>query len=221
MNRKLIPYGTKLPVAFSNKELEDIRSCIMIGEDFGRHAVVEGKRLVLNLSLDDIEELQGHVAAEANHTRDAKLRKRLDEVFLKINWRLHYLWRAVDQDGDVLDILVQSRRVKKAAKKFFRKLLKRLQYVPSVIITDKLKLPISIWNFSFLVRLKARLSSRAKKETQKTRQEVNEMTNQASNQGNHAINAILRGKRAVIFGAGGSIGRAVAKEFAAERGVTL
>ena len=49
----------------------------------------------------------------------------LDEVFLKINGRLHYLWRAVDQDGDVLDILVQSRRDKKAAKKFFRKLLKR------------------------------------------------------------------------------------------------
>src|SRR5215813_11806827 len=63
----------------------------------------------------------------------------LDEVFIKINGRLHYLWRAVDQDGDVLDILVQSRRDKKAAKKFFRKLLKRLRYVPSVIITDKLK----------------------------------------------------------------------------------
>jgi putative transposase len=63
----------------------------------------------------------------------------LDEVFLKINGRLHYLWRAVDQDGDVLDILVQSRRDKKAAKKFFRKLLKGLRYVPSVIITDKLK----------------------------------------------------------------------------------
>jgi putative transposase len=47
----------------------------------------------------------------------------LDEVFLKINGRLRYLWRAVDQDGDVLDILVQSHRDKKAAKKFFRKLL--------------------------------------------------------------------------------------------------
>jgi putative transposase len=63
----------------------------------------------------------------------------LDEVFLKINGRLHYLWRAVDQDGDALDILVQSRRDKKAAKKFFRKLLKGLRYVPLVIITDKLK----------------------------------------------------------------------------------
>ena len=63
----------------------------------------------------------------------------LDEVFLKINGRLHYLWRAVDQDGDVLDILVQSNRNKKAAKKFFRKLLKGLRYVPRAIITDKLK----------------------------------------------------------------------------------
>ncbi len=63
----------------------------------------------------------------------------LDEVFLKINGRPHYLWRAVDQDGDVLDILVQSKRNKKAAKKFFRKLLKELRYVPRVIITDKLK----------------------------------------------------------------------------------
>jgi putative transposase len=60
-------------------------------------------------------------------------------VFLKINGRLHYLWRAVDQDGDVLDILVQSHRDKKAAKKFFRKLLKGLRYVPRVIVTDKLK----------------------------------------------------------------------------------
>jgi putative transposase len=63
----------------------------------------------------------------------------LDEVFLKINGRLHYLWRAVDQDGDVLDILVQSRRDKQAAKKFFRKLLKRLQYVPRVMVTDQLR----------------------------------------------------------------------------------
>lgn len=63
----------------------------------------------------------------------------IDKMFLRINGRLRYLWRAVDQDGDVLDILVQSRRDKKAAKKFFRKLLKGLQYVPRVIITDKLR----------------------------------------------------------------------------------
>ncbi len=62
----------------------------------------------------------------------------LDEVFLTINGQRHYLWRAVDQDGHVLDILVQARRDKGAAKRFFRKLLKGLTYVPRVIITDKL-----------------------------------------------------------------------------------
>ena len=62
----------------------------------------------------------------------------LDEVFLKINGKLHYLWRAVDQHGNVLDILVTSRRDTQAAKRFFRKILKRCQYVPRVIITDKL-----------------------------------------------------------------------------------
>jgi putative transposase len=63
----------------------------------------------------------------------------LDEVFLTINGARHYLWRAVDQDGHVLDILVQGRRDKKAAKRFFRKLLKGLTYVPRVLITDRLK----------------------------------------------------------------------------------
>ncbi len=60
------------------------------------------------------------------------------EVFLKINGKLHYLWRAVDQHGNVLDILVTARRDKQAAKRFFRKVLKRCRYVPRVIITDKL-----------------------------------------------------------------------------------
>ncbi|GHO62948.1 IS6 family transposase [Ktedonobacter sp. SOSP1-52] len=63
----------------------------------------------------------------------------LDEVFLKINGKQHSLWRAVDQHGNVLDILVQSRRSTKAVKRFFRKLLKGLQYVPRVVITDKLR----------------------------------------------------------------------------------
>ncbi len=62
----------------------------------------------------------------------------LDEVFLNINGKTHYLWRAVDQQGNVLDILVQRRRNKAAAKKFFRKLLTDCTYVPRVIITDKL-----------------------------------------------------------------------------------
>lgn len=56
----------------------------------------------------------------------------MDEVFIR--GKLHYLWRAVDQDGHVLDILVQSRRNTKAAERFFRKLLKGLQYAPRVIV---------------------------------------------------------------------------------------
>jgi putative transposase len=63
----------------------------------------------------------------------------LDELFRTINGERHYLWRAVDQDSHILDILVQHRRDKKAAKKFFRKLFKGLAYVPRVLITDKLK----------------------------------------------------------------------------------
>ena len=63
----------------------------------------------------------------------------LDEVYLTISGKIHYLWRAVDQDGHVLDILVQSRRNRHAAKRFFRKLLKGLRYSPRVLITDKLK----------------------------------------------------------------------------------
>ncbi len=63
----------------------------------------------------------------------------LDEVFIRIKGKQYYLWRAVDQDGDVLDILVQRRRNAKAAKKFFRKLLKGLSYLPRMVVTDKLR----------------------------------------------------------------------------------
>ena len=63
----------------------------------------------------------------------------MDEVFIRIRGKQHYLWRAVDQAGNVLDILVQSRRNAAAAMRFFRKLLKGLRYVPRVIVTDKLK----------------------------------------------------------------------------------
>src|SRR5918998_1906419 len=62
----------------------------------------------------------------------------LDEVFITINGKTHYLWRAVDQDGNVLDILVPPRRDATAATRFFRKLLTRWQTVPRVLVTDKL-----------------------------------------------------------------------------------
>ncbi|MFF9206291.1 IS6 family transposase [Streptomyces sp. NPDC014986] len=63
----------------------------------------------------------------------------LDEVFIKINGRLQYLWRAVDQDCSVLDILVQNRRDKAAARRFFRRLLKKTGAVPRVVVTDRLR----------------------------------------------------------------------------------
>ena len=63
----------------------------------------------------------------------------LDEVVITIAGRKHWLWRAVDQEGYVLDVLVQSRRNKKAAKRLLRKLLKKQRRTPRVLITDKLR----------------------------------------------------------------------------------
>ena len=63
----------------------------------------------------------------------------LDELFVTIQGQRQYLWRAVDQDGDVIDILVQSRRDRRAAVQFFRKLLKREGHAPRRLITDKLR----------------------------------------------------------------------------------
>ena len=62
----------------------------------------------------------------------------LDEVFVSINGKRMYLWRAVDDEGEVLDVLVQSSRNKKAALKLVRKLLKKQGFLPSIIVTDKL-----------------------------------------------------------------------------------
>ena len=63
----------------------------------------------------------------------------LDEVFLTIKGAPEVMPHALDQDGHILDMLVQSRRNTKAAKTFFRKLVTGLTYVPRVLITDKLK----------------------------------------------------------------------------------
>ncbi|HJS84420.1 MAG TPA: IS6 family transposase [Acetobacteraceae bacterium] len=64
---------------------------------------------------------------------------RLDEVYLRINGILHYLWRAVDQHGVVLDTLVQDRRNATAAKRFFKRLLTGLKYKPRKIVIDGLR----------------------------------------------------------------------------------
>ncbi len=62
----------------------------------------------------------------------------MDEMVVTIRGQRHYLWRAVDQDGDVIDILMQRRKNKRAAKRFFRKMLKHQGESPRRMITDKL-----------------------------------------------------------------------------------
>jgi len=63
----------------------------------------------------------------------------IDEVFVTIQGQRQYLWRAVDQDGDVMDILVQHRRNQQAAERFFRRLLKGQGGEPRWLVTDKLR----------------------------------------------------------------------------------
>src|ERR1700677_2015719 len=63
----------------------------------------------------------------------------LDEVYLKIDGRMVYLWRAVDAEGEVLDVLVQSKRNRHAALKLMRKLLKKYAFVPERLVTDDLR----------------------------------------------------------------------------------
>jgi transposase-like protein len=63
----------------------------------------------------------------------------LDEVYLKIDVRMVYLWRAVDAEGEVLDVLVQAKRDKHAAVKLMRKLLKKYGFIPDRLITDDLR----------------------------------------------------------------------------------
>jgi len=63
----------------------------------------------------------------------------IDEVFVKIQGKQQYLWRAVDQDGEVVDVFLQKRRNGKAAKRFFKRLLKNHDGEPRKIVTDKLR----------------------------------------------------------------------------------
>jgi putative transposase len=63
----------------------------------------------------------------------------IDEVFIKINGKQHYLWRAVDQDGEVVDVYLQEKRDGAAAKRFFKRLLRSHSGEPRKIVTDKLR----------------------------------------------------------------------------------
>jgi transposase-like protein len=78
-------------------------------------------------------------ARKIDHRRPRpNCRWHLDEVFVSINGKRAYLWRAVDNEGEVLEVLVQSRRNKASALKLMRKLLKKQGFLPSTIVTDKL-----------------------------------------------------------------------------------
>ena len=113
-----------------------------------------------NLSHRDIEDLLAERGVEVSYESirlwcnkfGAKYVKRLkrrhqgfgdtfyvDEVFVKIQGRQQYLWRAVDQDGEVVDVFLQARRDGKAAKHFFKRLLKNHKGEPRKIVTDKLR----------------------------------------------------------------------------------
>src|ERR1700734_1201996 len=115
---------------------------------------------VFSLSLRDVELLLAERGIVVSHesirqwckkfgaTFAGRLRRRrprpgdkwhMDEVFIRIQGVQHYLWWAVDQDGVVRDVLVQPRRDANVVKGFFKRLLKGLQYVPRVFVTDKLR----------------------------------------------------------------------------------
>ena len=113
-----------------------------------------------NLSYRDVEDLlaeRGIVVSyesirlwcnKFGQKYDKRLKKRhqrfsdaffIDEVFVKIVGKQYYLWRAVDQDGEVVDVFLQSRRDGAAAKRFFKRLLNNHQREPRRIVTDKLR----------------------------------------------------------------------------------
>jgi putative transposase len=113
-----------------------------------------------NLSHRNIEDLMSHRGVEVSYEAillwcnkfGSKYAQRLrrqhqgygdtffiDEVFVKIQGKQHYLWRAVDQDGEVVDVFLQKRRDGKAAKRFFRRLLRKHRGEPRKIVTDKLR----------------------------------------------------------------------------------
>ena len=79
------------------------------------------------------------IARKLRRGRPPDVRWHLDEVFVSINGRRLYIWRAVDSEGEILDILVQPRRDRKAALKLMRKLLKKQGITPATIVTDRLR----------------------------------------------------------------------------------
>ncbi|MBE0448310.1 MAG: hypothetical protein IBX64_09485 [Actinobacteria bacterium] len=104
MKRKKIPYGTKLPVKLTLRERDLISNETFCDPEYIKLAVVDGKGIKVDLSLDEIEDIQGYVAAEANHTEDLKLQKELDRLSDKLQV---YLDTYDDQDYEQSDVFTQ------------------------------------------------------------------------------------------------------------------
>jgi putative transposase len=148
------------------KIITNLSSVTTVGLDLAKHVPAEIIQqaiwlyLRFILSFRNVEDLLAErgitvsyetVRRWVNHfgpTIAAELRKRrpkphtiwhLDEVYLKIDGRMVYLWRAVDAEGEVLDVLVQGKRNKQAALKLMRKLLKKYGFVPNKLVTDDLR----------------------------------------------------------------------------------
>jgi putative transposase len=101
-----------------------------------------------NLSHRDIEDLLAERGITVSREAIRRLKRKhqgygdtfyIDEVFVRINGKQHYLWRAVDQDGDVVDVYLQANRDGAAAKRFFKRLLRSHGSEPRKIVTDKLR----------------------------------------------------------------------------------
>jgi len=93
--KKKIPYGTKLPVKLTLRERDLILDETFCDPRVLKIAVVSGRRITVEWSLDDIEDVQGYVAAEANHTKNGKLQEELDKLFDRLQV---YLDSYDDQD---------------------------------------------------------------------------------------------------------------------------
>jgi len=93
--KKKIPYGEKLPVLFTQKEMEITHEYVLYSSPEQLNGIVSGDKIKVMLSLDDIEDLMGYVAAEANHTDDKKLQNTLDKIFNRLN---DYLSKYDDQE---------------------------------------------------------------------------------------------------------------------------
>jgi hypothetical protein len=130
MKRKSIPYGTKLPVKLTLSERDLICDETFCDPKYVQLAVVVGKGIQVDLSLDDIEDLQGYVAAAANHTENSKLEQELDRLSDKLQV---YLDTYDDQDDGESDVPIRPSDL------FTRDAKKRWDKIPKWAQTELLK----------------------------------------------------------------------------------